>query len=106
MKIVEIIPTLISGGAERFVVDLSNALAKHPGIEVIILSLYDKNEQTFLFDEIANNIRIKTLGKHGGFDCRIIFKVLSRYCSYPYWRFPVCFFFVSVYQSKFFPHSP
>ena len=77
MKIVEIIPTLISGGAERFVVDLSNALAKHPGIEVIILSLYDKNEQTFLFDEIANNIRIKTLGKHGGFDCRIIFKVLS-----------------------------
>lgn len=77
MKIIEIIPTLISGGAERFVVDLSNELSRRVGVEVILLTLYDRSEKAFLFDEVDKKVRIKSLGKHRGFDCRIVFRVLS-----------------------------
>ena len=40
MKILQVIPHLGSGGAERFVVDLSNELSKQ-GHEVVLLTFYD-----------------------------------------------------------------
>lgn len=77
MKIVEIIPTLMSGGAERFVVDLSNELSGRVGVEVILLTLYGRDEKTSLFDEVDKKVRVESLGKRRGFDSRIIFRVLS-----------------------------
>ncbi|MCS2830112.1 hypothetical protein NXY32_04230 [Bacteroides fragilis] len=44
MRILEIIPTLGSGGAERFVVDLSNELCEKDNVEVMLLTLYDISE--------------------------------------------------------------
>lgn len=47
MKILEIIPTLAAGGGERFVVDLSNELAKNKENEIGLLTIKD--------DTIDNN---------------------------------------------------
>ena len=47
MKILEIIPTLASGGGERFVVDLSNELSKDKNNKVNLLTIKD--------DTIGNN---------------------------------------------------
>ena len=47
MKILEIIPTLAAGGGERFIVDLSNELAKNKENEIELLTIKD--------DTVGNN---------------------------------------------------
>ncbi|MCL4639215.1 MULTISPECIES: glycosyltransferase family 4 protein [Olivibacter] len=75
MKIIQVIPSLSRGGAERFVVDLSNGLANRKGIEVILISLYDNsNEATFLRD-IDARVSYFSLGKKSGVDLRIFGKL-------------------------------
>lgn len=64
MKILQVIYGLYAGGAERFVVDLSNELSKNPDNKVIILvfkSEKDKNS-TFYKHELSENIKYETLG--------------------------------------------
>ena len=59
MKIVEIIPQLSSGGAERFVVDLCNALCeKH---EVTLLVYYDLDNYGFYYGELSERVRVECL---------------------------------------------
>ena len=64
MKIIELIPFLAGGGAERFVVDLSNQLAKeHETYLVTILD--DKNEpmrRNFFRTEISDDVHYVNLG--------------------------------------------
>jgi len=68
MKIIQVIPSLSSaGGAERFVIDLSISLQQLEN-EVLLIVLY-KDEISFFQNEIVtNNINIKYLNKHKGFD--------------------------------------
>lgn len=75
MKIVEIIPRLGFGGAERFVVDLVNYMSVSN--EVILITLYPLNRQSdkFLKSEIKDNIRIISLNKKPGFDFKISLKL-------------------------------
>jgi glycosyltransferase involved in cell wall biosynthesis len=57
MKIVQVIPSLAKGGAERLVVDLSNSLSNIDGIELVLLTFSEKNDFVFL----TENIKIKTI---------------------------------------------
>lgn len=71
LSILQIIPTLSDGGAERFVVDLSNEL-KQQGAEVTLLVLYDPRG-TPLHAEVQ--VPIVSLGKKPGFDLKCYLKL-------------------------------
>lgn len=76
MKIVEIIPTLGSGGAERFVVDLSNKLrASGNDVQIIVLSPL-KNGYNIYEKDIHPSINIISLNKNKGFSLYVLFKML------------------------------
>jgi len=73
MKILQIIPSLHSAGAEKFVIDLSNELAKTN--EVIICSLFSIEENMFMVKQIDKNIKVITLNKRLGLDLQIFIKI-------------------------------
>lgn len=68
MKIIELIYSLSSGGGERFVVDLSNELAKR-GNNVIICMLLDDRESCLSFNRqfIAKNVKFHAMRFTSGF---------------------------------------
>lgn len=68
MKIIQLIYSLSSGGAERFVVDLSNALASK-GHDVTICMLLDDSVQKLSFNKqfIADNVKFHSLKFNSGF---------------------------------------
>jgi len=77
MKILQIIPTLGSGGAERFVVDLSNELYRR-GNKVILCTLYNTNskeEYAFFEKELDSSIERKHTGKKLGFDIKLFYRL-------------------------------
>lgn len=76
MKILEVIPNLQAGGAETFIVNLSNALASKEVNEVTILTLYHPNESEFLRGRIDKRVKVVSLNKHMGIDIRMLFSVL------------------------------
>lgn len=64
MKIFQVLTALGSGGAERFVIDLSNELAiKH---EVTLVILYSIDNNSFLLNEISSNVHIVSMNKKPG----------------------------------------
>lgn len=73
MNILQLIPSLSGGGARRFIVDLSNQLAKEH--KVTLLTLYDARENSFFRSQLVPEINTKTLGKQPGFDWRMIPKL-------------------------------
>ncbi len=81
MKILQVTFNLTPGGAERFVVDLSNELVKEN--EVVLLTLMDdKVEQEkrlfYLFD-LDKRVEYKNLGiqRGGGFRLKVLWKVFK-----------------------------
>lgn len=73
MKIIEIIPQLSSGGAERFVVDLCNELAgRH---EVILVVLHNVDKYGFFSKELHKNVRLVSMNKRMGLDVRLFFRL-------------------------------
>lgn len=66
MKILEIIPQLSSGGAERFVVDLCNELCKKH--EVTLVVYYNISENGFYVNELSSAVRLVSLDKTKGID--------------------------------------
>ena len=68
MKILHITPSLINGGAERFVIDLCNEMSFN-GHDVTLISLEDemKNDLT---SEVDCNVKLIRLNKRRGFDYR------------------------------------
>ncbi|WFE83579.1 glycosyltransferase [Parabacteroides chongii] len=75
MKIIEIIPQLASGGAERLVVDLSNELAKSH--EVILLTYYKEDNLNFYAHELSSAVTHITLGKELGLSFKAFISVSS-----------------------------
>ena len=73
MKIIHVIPSLELGGAEKFLVDLANELAKNH--EVIIYSLFDLTEEMFLAKKIHKNIEVVTFNKKAGLDISVFLKI-------------------------------
>ncbi len=77
-KILQIIPTLGSGGAERFVIDLSNELNKTNDLK--ICTLYDigsNKEYSFFRNELNSEIELFNLNKKLGFDLFIFFRLFK-----------------------------
>jgi len=79
MKIIQVIPSLGPGGAERFVVDLSNELVKK-GHEVILICLYKIDlypQIDFYDDELSNKIKLIRLEKKVGLDLKLFIQLSS-----------------------------
>lgn len=74
MKIIEIIPTLSTGGGERFVIDLSNSFANQ-GHDVEILTLYDLSEKDILLSHVQDNVKLKSFSKKRGSDFACMIKI-------------------------------
>ncbi|MDR2229247.1 glycosyltransferase [Elizabethkingia ursingii] len=75
MKIIQIIPNLGYGGAEKFCIELANELGKTN--EVSLISLYEYDELTMLPKNLINeNINLIFLNKKKGFDLKIIISLL------------------------------
>ena len=64
MKILEIIPQLSSGGAERFVVDLCNHLVKSN--DVVLITYYQTGDAYFYLPELSDSVRHVALIKYVG----------------------------------------
>lgn len=74
MHILQIIPNLNLGGAERFVVDLSNELYNLNN-KITIITFYEIDKENILLKSINSNIKVKFLSKKKGFDFRFFFKL-------------------------------
>lgn len=74
MKILEIIYSLASGGAERFVVDLSNELSEMNNT-VILCTVQDDSKKNFGFykDEISSKVIYRNLKFKEGFDIKNVY---------------------------------
>lgn len=73
MKIVEILPQLDSGGAERFVVDLCNELSSKHEVYLVVFHSFDK--YGFYLDEISPNVNIINMNKKDGMDVKLFFRL-------------------------------
>lgn len=77
MKIFQIIPHLGSGGAERFVVDLSNELSKM-GHDVILCTLYIlEGPYGFYRTDISPAVRTISLNKKPGLSVKAVIKFIQ-----------------------------
>lgn len=79
MRILQVIFNLSSGGAERFVTDLSNELAKSDDVSLLTLmddSIDSEKNQFYKFD-LNKNVHYKNLGlkEGGGFSFNALWKV-------------------------------
>ena len=75
MKILEIIPQLSQGGAERFVVDLCNELSMRHNVTLVVLHNIDKTG--FFLKEISTRVKVISMNKRKGFDLGLFFKLRS-----------------------------
>lgn len=75
MKILEIIPQLSSGGAERFVVDLCNHLSDSN--DVTLLVYYNLDDYGFYFNELSKKVKVVSLNKKQGFSPSVFVKVFN-----------------------------
>lgn len=75
MRILEIIPCLVSGGGERFVVDLSNELcSKGNDVKLIVLNSLE-GDMGFFCQEVSSNIEIISLNKGIGFSVTTFYRL-------------------------------
>jgi glycosyltransferase involved in cell wall biosynthesis len=103
-KIVQVVPALGWGGAQVFCIQLCNELAKKPGYEITLISLYDHVPVKHLpLSMLDANVKLIALGKKPGIGPTIFFKVYKAlkkikpdvvhthlhaayYCFYTYWQ--------------------
>ena len=71
MNIVQIIPQLASGGAERLVVDLSNELSKNNNVTLI--SFFAEDKYNFYNKELFQSVKHIVIGKQPGFSLKMFF---------------------------------
>lgn len=73
MKIVEIIPQLSSGGAERFVVDLCNELCVNH--DVTLITYYNLIDHGFYAAELSPSVKVISMNKSEGFSFTLFTKL-------------------------------
>jgi glycosyltransferase involved in cell wall biosynthesis len=73
LKIVQFIPHLRNGGAERLVIDLCNVLSERN--EVIICTLRATDKTMFYTQEINKKVRLVTFGKKKGLHIKLPFQI-------------------------------
>lgn len=75
IKIVHIIGSLSTGGAERFAVDLCNELAKNAFYQVYIISLCKNNSQDVISQDISKQVKCLCFNKKSGFSPSVYIKL-------------------------------
>ncbi len=75
MKIFQVIPTLLEGGAERFVVDLCNTLLANYSCHIVLIVFFKIDNKQFLIRELNPTVDIIELDKKEGFDFSIVRKL-------------------------------
>lgn len=75
MKILEIIPQLSQGGAERFVIDLCNDMSKEH--EVVLVVLHNVDNHGFFRKELSKQVRLISMNKRMGMDWRLFFRLAT-----------------------------
>lgn len=76
MKILQIIPQLTSGGAERFVVDLSNELSLRHNVTMLVSFPLEGN-LSFYLPEVSSRVKVYSLSKKLGLDLFYIFRLFK-----------------------------
>lgn len=76
MRIVEIIPRLQTGGAEKFVVELANTFVEQ-GHECTLVTLFDLDESDVIAGDLQPQVRRISLHKHAGADLGCFWRVLE-----------------------------
>ena len=75
-KIVQMVPALGWGGAQVFCIQLCNELAKKPGYEVTLISMYHHDAKKHLpLSMLDEKVKFITLGKKPGIDPRMFLKI-------------------------------
>ncbi len=72
--ILQIIPNLNIGGAEKFVCDLSNELSESKN-KITVITFYDIDKNNFLYKSLKEDVDIISFSKKKGFDLSLIFKL-------------------------------
>ena len=75
MKILEIIPQLSQGGAERFVVDLCNELSVRHNVTLVVLHNIDRTG--FFLKEVSTRVKVISMNKRKGLDLSLFFQLQS-----------------------------
>lgn len=75
MKILQIIPNLSAGGAERFVVDLCNELSQNN--QVVLCTLYCSDETMFFKKLLDDRVTLIELNKKVGLDLKVLFSIFK-----------------------------
>lgn len=75
MKILQIIPQLGQGGAERFVIDLCNEMSKVHDVTLIVF--YDGGDQSFFKEELSERVHFVVVPKRPGADMRLSFQIVK-----------------------------
>lgn len=76
MRILEVIPSLGSGGGERFVVDLCNELfIQGHEVKIIVLNSLQNHDSNFFVNDISANIDVISMNKKPGADIYTLIKV-------------------------------
>lgn len=76
MKILEIIPQLSSGGAERFVVDLCNEMSREHDVTLVVL--HNLDTFGFFVKELNPSVKLISMNKKKGFDFWLLFRLFYK----------------------------
>ncbi|MEP6467603.1 MAG: glycosyltransferase [Parafilimonas sp.] len=75
-KIVQMVPALGWGGAQIFCIQLCNELAKNPGYQVTLISMYTYDAQKHLpLSMLDKKVKLISLGKKPGIDVKMFSKI-------------------------------
>lgn len=77
IKIVHVIGTLNRGGAERFVIDLCNEIAKIEKYEVYIISLCGNDPQNTFINDLGGNVKYISFNKKRGLSFSVLLKLTN-----------------------------
>ncbi|CAG5006488.1 hypothetical protein DYBT9275_03829 [Dyadobacter sp. CECT 9275] len=72
---VQIIPTLNKGGAERFVVDLCNELSLQKGKDIYLVSLWANEADTTFLHELKKDVHYITFSQKGPADLSVLYRL-------------------------------
>jgi glycosyltransferase involved in cell wall biosynthesis len=77
IKLVHVVGNLGFGGAERFVIDLCNEIAKNEHYEVAIVSLCEDKKENLFIRDIAPNVRYLSFHKAKGFSLNTLLRLTA-----------------------------
>jgi glycosyltransferase involved in cell wall biosynthesis len=77
IKIVHVIGTLNRGGAERFVIDLCNEMAKIEKYEVYIISLCKNDPENTFYNDISSDVNYISFNKDKGLNFSVLLQLTN-----------------------------